>query len=58
MGRSGVLQEDWQGLMSPCLKNVMSSDCVLIRVSDLKICPSRGIFPQALIILIVGGGMG
>lgn len=53
-----MLQEDWQGLMSPCLKNLMSSDCLLIRVSDLKICLSRGIFPQALITLIVCGGRG
>ena len=44
--------------MSPCLKNLMRRDCILNRVSDLKICPSRGIFPRALIILIVcvGGG--
>ena len=36
MGRMGVLQGDWQGLMSQCFRNLLSSSWIPLRASGFK----------------------
>ena len=50
-GRIGMLQGDWQGLMGLCFRNLLSSGWVPFRASGVS---SRGIFPQALILILFG----
>ena len=46
-----MLQGDWQGLMGLCFRNLLSSGWVPFRASGVS---SRGIFPQALILILFG----
>ena len=50
-----MLQGDWQGLMSPCFRNLVSSGWIPFSASGFKVyCLFQGIFPQALILFLSG----
>ena len=54
--RIGELQGNWQGLMSPCFRNLLSSGWIAPRASGFKrYCLFHGYFSPGLKLIFIGG---